>query len=140
MIKNINLQYIFSYIGIIPYLVLILDKTFFNEIQTDIRENFSIYYSIIIFVFIGALNWNLKIKITIFYVIYGIFPSIVSIFLILFNLFFYNIFPFLILFFLIQLILDYFYVYRSVYLKNIYLFLRLPLTFLIICSLSIIQL
>ncbi len=140
MIKNINLQYLFSYLGIIPYLILIIDKTFFNQFQINFLHNFSIYYSLIIFVFIGASNWNLTKEIPIHKVIYGFLPSLLSVFLIFFNLYSYDIFFLLILCLIIQLIIDYFIIYKPEEIRKVYYFLRIPLTLLIVFSLIIIQL
>ena len=60
MIKNINLQFLISYVGIVPFLIAIADKFFFQYFNTNIVDDFIIIYSLIIFVFIGAINWDLK--------------------------------------------------------------------------------
>ena len=64
MYKNINLQFLISYIGFLPYLIVIIDKFFFQQIDTKILESFSVYYTIIILVFIGSINWNLEEKVS----------------------------------------------------------------------------
>ena len=53
MIKNINLQFLVSYLGLVPFLIGIADK-FFHYLNTSIVDDFIIIYSLIIFVFIGV--------------------------------------------------------------------------------------
>ena len=60
MFKKINFQFVLSYFGLFPFLVILLDYFFFKILETNIVKDFLIFYSIIIFVFIGAVNWNLK--------------------------------------------------------------------------------
>ncbi len=49
MYKSINLQFLISYIGFLPYLFVIIDKFFLQQINIKILESFSVYYSIIVF-------------------------------------------------------------------------------------------
>ena len=139
MYKNINLQFLISYIGFLPYLIVIIDKYFLKKIDLEILESFSIYYSIIILVFIGAINWDLKEKISKKMVLYGFLPSFFSVFIIIIYLYNFNVFILLISYLLIQVFLDYFIIYKKSNHKNAYYFLRLPLTTLIVLSLIIIQ-
>ena len=139
MYKNINLQFLISYIGFLPYLIVIIDKFFLQQIDVKILESFSIYYSIIILVFIGAINWDIKEKVSKKMVLYGFLPSFFSVFIIIIYLYNFNVFYFLISYLLFQLFLDYFIVYKKKYHKNSYYFVRLPLTILIVLSLIIIQ-
>jgi len=60
MFKKINLQFVLSYLGLFPFLVILLDYFFFKILNSNIVKDFFIFYSLIIFVFIGAVNWNLK--------------------------------------------------------------------------------
>lgn len=134
MNKNLDLRYIFSYLGILPYLILFIDKTFFNQIQINIINDFYIYYSIIIFVFIGAMNWSVKDNISIFSAVYGLSPSILAvaiIFLQLYSFVYFYITIFLIILIIFQLILDFYFIYSKS--KKIFFFLklRLPLSTLI---------
>ena len=139
MYKNINLQFLISYIGFLPYLIVIIDKYFFKQIDVKILESFSIYYSIIILVFIGAINWDLNKKISKKMVLYGFLPSFFSVFIIIIYLYNFNVFILLISYLLLQLFLDYFIIYKKNNHKNAYYFLRLPLTTLMVLSLIIIQ-
>ena len=139
MYKKINLQFLISYLGFLPYLIVIIDKFFLQQIDTKILESFSVYYSIIILVFIGSINWNLEEKVSKKKVLYGFLPSFVSVFIIIIYLYDFNVFILLISYLLIQLFLDYFIIYKKKNHKNAYYFVRLPLTFLIVLSLIIIQ-
>ena len=139
MYKKINLQFLISYLGFLPYLIVIIDKFFFQQIDTKILESFSVYYSIIILVFIGSINWNLEAKVSKKRVIYGFLPSFVSVFIIIIYLYDFNVFILLISYLLIQLFLDYFIIYKNGSNQKVYYFVRLPLTILIVFSLIIIQ-
>ena len=139
MYKKINLQFLISYLGFLPYLIVIIDKFFFQQIDTKILESFSVYYTIIILVFIGSINWNLEEKVSKKKVLYGFLPSFVSVFIIIIYLYDFNIFILLISYLLIQLFLDYFIIYKNGSNQTVYYFVRLPLTILIVFSLIIIQ-
>ena len=139
MYKNINLQFLISYVGFLPYLIVIIDKYFLKQIDVKILESFSIYYSIIILVFIGAINWDLKEKVSKKMVFYGVLPSFFSVFIIIIYLYNFNVLILLISYLLLQLFLDYFIIYKKQFCKNAYYFVRLPLTTLIVLSLIIIQ-
>lgn len=140
MKKNLDLRYIFSYLGLLPYFILLIDKTFFNQIQINIINDFYIYYSLIIFVFIGAMNWSIKEDVAIFPIVYGFFPSIIAVVIIFFQLYSFDVF-FLILVIIIliisQLILDFYFIYNSNKKKKFFLKLRLPLSALICLFLTI---
>ena len=131
MFKNINFQFVISYLGLFPFLIILLDKIFFKFYDSTIVRDFSFFYSIIIFVFIGAINWNLKQKISITSIFLGIFPSLTSVFLIVMFLFTYEVIFYLITFLFFQLVLDNF-KYKEKRDRIIYYQLRIPLTFSII--------
>ena len=139
MLGLINLQFLISYSGISPFLIIIIDKFFFNYFDPNIIEDFSIFYSLIIFVFIGALNWDLKKKLNFKFIMLGFFPSLLSVLIIILFLFSYETFLLISIFFLIQLFFDYFN-YRQESEKKVFFMIRVPLTFFIVISLIIIQL
>ncbi len=87
MSEKLNFQYLFSYFGIIPYFILIIDKYFLIKIEDIIIINFSIYYTLLIIVFIGAINWNLVTKVKSIIVFHGILPSVFATIIILVNLY-----------------------------------------------------
>ncbi len=137
---KINLQYLFSYLGLIPYFIILVDKYFFLQFVEEIILNFSIYYTLIILVFIGSINWDLQKKIQNHLIVYGFLPSIFSVIIIILNLYGYNtkvLIVILIIFLVIQLIFDYFLIFSNFINKNAFYFLRLPLTLLISLSLII---
>ena len=138
MFKKINLQFLLSYLGLFPFLVILFDKFFFKLLNFNIVNDFSIFYSIIIFVFIGAINWNLKKNISILTILIGFMPSLTSVLIILMFLYSYEVINYLIILFIIQLILDNF-IYIEQNSKYVFYQLRIPLTFIVILYLILIQ-
>tara|TARA_Y100000385_G_scaffold81231_1_gene82965 strand:+ start:247 stop:666 length:420 start_codon:yes stop_codon:yes gene_type:complete len=138
MLKKINFQFLLSYLGLLPFLVILFDKFFFKLLDYNIVNDFSIFYSIIIFVFIGAINWNLKKNISILIVLLGFIPSLVSVLIILMFLYSYEVINYLIILFIIQLIFDNF-IYIEKNSRIIFYQLRIPLTFIVILYLILIQ-
>ena len=139
MFKKINFQFVLSYLGLFPLLVILLDYFFFKTLESNIVKDFFIFYSLIIFVFIGAVNWNLKEDISLLIVFIGFMPSLASVLIIVMFLFSFEVINYLIILFIVQLTLDYF-IYRE---KNdipIFYRLRIPLTFIVILCLILIQL
>ena len=139
MFKKINLQFLLSYLGFFPFLIILLDNFFFNILNFNIVKDFSIFYSIIIFVFIGAVNWNLKTNIPLIIVFFGFMPSFASILIIIAFLNSYEVINYLIILFIIQLIGDGF-IYKEKFNRFVFIKLRMPLTLIVLLSLIIIQL
>ena len=139
MSNRINLQILISYLGLIPFIIVILDKFFFSQFNLYALKDFSIFYSVIILVFIGALNWDFGKNISFMQVLIGFLPSLFSVFTIILHLSSYDVFFIIIIFFLFQLFFDNF-TYKKKLKKKIYIILRIPLTFFIIISLLLIQL
>ena len=134
MFQKLNLQFIFSYLGLIPYLIININKYFLFQINLELTIHFSIYYTVIIIVFIGSMNWNLDKKLDKMIVIYGFLPSLYSIFIIILNLInfdFKKIILLLVIFLIIQLFFDYKFIYSKKQNKIAYYFVRIPLTFFI---------
>ena len=138
MFKKINLQFLLSYLGIFPFIVILFDKFFFKLLNFNIVNDFSIFYSIIIFVFIGAINWNLKKNISILTILIGFMPSLASVLIIVMFLYSYEVINYLIILFIIQLIFDNF-IYIEQNSRIIFYQLRIPLTFIVILYLILIQ-
>ena len=138
MFKKINFQFLLSYLGLFPFLVILFDKFFFKLLDYNIVNDFSIFYSIIIFVFIGAINWNLKKNISISTILIGFIPSLASVLIILMFLYSYEVINYLIILFIIQLILDNF-IYIEQNSRYVFYQLRIPLTFIVILYLILIQ-
>ena len=138
MFEKINLQFVLSYLGLFPFLIILFDKFFFKFLNYNIVNDFSIFYSIIIFVFIGAINWNLKKNISILTVLIGFMPSLASVLIIIMFLYSYEVINILIILFIIQLILDNF-IYMEKNSRFVFYKLRIPLTFIVIFYLILIQ-
>ena len=138
MFKKINLQFVLSYFGLFPFLIILLNNFFFNILNINIVKDFSIFYSIIIFVFIGAVNWNLKKNISLIILFIGFMPSFASVLMIIMFLYSYEVINYLIILFIIQLILDNF-IYKEKNDRPIFYRLRTPLTLIVIVCLILIQ-
>lgn len=139
MTRYLNFKYILSYLGVVPLLIIIIDNLFINNITKIIELDFIIFYLLIIFVFIGASNWDLNKSVSNHLVIYGFLPSLFASFVIIFNLYLFNKLYIIILVLLLiwfQLISDYFIIYRNLNYQT-FIKLRLSLT-LILTILTII--
>ena len=139
MFKKINIQFLLSYLGLFPFLVILLDYFFFKILESNIVKDFFIFYSLIIFVYIGAVNWNLKENISLLIVFIGFMPSLASVLIIVMFLYSFEVINYLIILFIVQLILDNF-IYREKNDRLIFYKLRTPLTFIVIICLTLIQL
>ena len=134
------MQYIISYLGLIPYIYLLIDKYLFLNIEEEILYNFILYYTLIISVFIGSINWNLQSKVPNHLIIYGFIPTVYSLILIILNLYSYNIkilFLLSIILLISQLFFDFILIFANLKNKKVFYFLRLPLTIFIILNLII---
>ena len=139
MFKKINFQFVLSYLGLFPFLFILFDYFFFKILDSNIVKDFFIFYSLIIFVFIGAVNWNLKKNISLIIIFIGFMPSLASVLIILMFLYSYEVINYLIILFIVQLILDNF-IYREKNDRSVFYKLRIPLTIIIIICLILIQL
>ena len=139
MFKKINFQFVLSYLGLFPFLIILLDYFFFKILDFNIIKDFFIFYSVIIFVFIGAVNWNLKKNISHIIVFIGFMPSLASVSIIVMFLYSYEVINYLIILFIVQLILDNF-IYREKNDRSVFYKLRIPLTIIIVVCLILIQL
>ena len=139
MLKKINFQFVLSYLGLFPFFLILFDYFFFKIINSNIVKDFFIFYSLIIFVFIGAVNWNLKKNISLIILLIGFMPSLASVLIIVMFLYSYEVINYLIILFIIQLILDNF-IYREKNDRPIFYKLRIPLTMTILVCLMLIQL
>jgi len=139
MLKKINFQFVLSYLGLFPFLFILFDYFFFKILDSNIVKDFFILYSLIIFVFIGAVNWNLKKNISLIVLFIGFMPSFVSVLMMIMFLYSYEVINYLIILFIIQLILDNF-IYKEKNYRSIFYKLRLPLTITILVCLILIQL
>ncbi len=141
--NNIKLQSYIAYIGLIPALTVIFDLHFIGTLNEEIIRNFMIYYTIIIFTFIGAMIWDINVNGSMLITLYGTIPSLISFVLIVMNLIgfsYITIIQILITSLLLQLFFDSFVYLKSnvAGLRDFYYFVRFPVTlilsFLIIFS------
>ena len=137
MIKNINLQFLISYLGLVPFLIALANKFIFHYLDTSIVDDFIIIYSLIIFVFIGAINWDLKKRMPVKLVIIGFLPSLIAVILLCMHLMLFEVGFILIIFMILQFLVDN-YFYKETSEREVYFKLRLPLTICIVASLAII--
>ena len=143
MFKKINFQFLISYFGLIPYVLIFLDKYYFLIVEEEHLLSFITYYSLIIIVFIGSTNWNLKNNPPTFLVIYGFLPSLFAVMIIILSLLNINILTIFILITLLlltQLFFDYIILFANETNKKAFYYLRLPLTALITIFLFLISL
>ena len=137
MIKNINLQFLISYLGLLPFLIALANKFIFHYLDTSIVDDFIIIYSLIIFVFIGAMNWDLKKRMPVKLVIIGFLPSLIAVILLFMHLMIYEISLIVMICIILQFLIDN-YFYKETSEREVYIKLRLPLTICIVLSLAII--
>ena len=143
MPKKINLQFLISYFGLIPYVLTFLDKYYFLIVEEKYLFSFITYYTLMIIVFIGSINWNLKNNPPAHIVIYGFLPSLFAVMIIilsLLNIKILIIFILITLLLLTQLFFDYIILFANETNKKAFYFLRLPLTVFIIIFLFFISL
>ena len=143
MSQKINFQFLISYLGLIPYVLTFLDKYYFLIVEEEYLLSFITYYSLIIIVFIGSINWNLKNNPPTHIVIYGFLPSLFAVMIIilsLLNIKILIIFILITLLLLTQLFFDYIILFANESNRQAFNYLRLPLTVLIIMFLFLISL
>jgi len=138
MFNRINLQFLISYLGSFPFIIILFDKFFLFQLDYNIMKEFIVFYSLIIFVFIGATNWNLKKHISTNLILLGFIPSLLSVIVIFLHLYSYEVYLIIIFFLILQTILDNF-IYKYNFERKIYYKIRIPLTIIIVCSLILIQ-
>ena len=132
--KKYLLQTTISYLGILPFIFILLDLHIFSYFSIHFLKDFIIFYTLMIFSFIGAMRWNFNNESKIIKIIYGFIPSLLSTLLIFFNL--VNINKNLILFCLVvlivfQLIGDLIFYKIDSGEKFIFHNIRMPITFII---------
>lgn len=142
MLSKVNFQYLISYLGLFPFIIVLVNKYYFFSINVEVSQIFIIFYSNIIIVFIGALNWNIDKNINNLKAIYGFLPSLFSLIIIILYLNNHKyevLIIFIMIFFIIQLFCDYLISYIKKINKTAFIYLRLPLTSLIILCLFLIK-
>ena len=72
-----NVKYLVSYLGLLPFLCLIIDGYYLEILDVNFIWDLSLLMSFIIFTFIGAYNWNFVIDRP-WLEFYGFMPSLIS--------------------------------------------------------------
>ena len=132
-----NVKYIVSYLGLVPFFFLIIDGYFLGMLDKDFITTISITMACIIFTFIGAYNWDFKND-DILLEIYGFMPSLLSMIILILNIFKFNpnnLILFLIVFLLMQLLIDFYRTLKLSFPMRYFLKLRLPVTGMLCVSL-----
>ena len=80
---NLIFQAVIAYLGLIPPLYAVIDLFFFEEIRVSMILDFMILYTLIIFTFVGAINWKITKDGSVLMTIYGAIPSFLSFLIIL---------------------------------------------------------
>ena len=132
-----NIKYIVSYLGLVPFFFLIVDGYFLGMLDKNFITTISITMACIIFTFIGAYNWDFK-KDDILLETYGFIPSLLSMIILILNIFKFNpnnLILFLIVFLLMQLLIDFYRTLKLSFPMRYFLKLRLPVTGMLCVSL-----
>ena len=127
---NFLIQCLISYLGLLPYFYLLIDLYFIEMLSPEIIYDIMLYNTLIIFTFIGAINWDFK-KNNIIYTIYGFIPSLIAFFIMVLNVLNYEkyfLFTAIIIFLLLQLFIDYLLYLNKKISSSVIHYLRIPVT------------
>ena len=127
---NFVIQCLISYLGLLPYFYLLIDLYFMEMLSPEIIYDIMLYNALIIFTFIGAINWDFK-KNNIIYTIYGFIPSLIAFFIMVLNVLNYEkyfLFSAIIIFLLLQLFIDYLLYLNNKISSSVIYYLRIPVT------------
>ena len=133
--KYLNTQYFISYLGVLPYIFVFIDINISKFFPHVFLKDFIFFYSLIIFIFIGAMRWSFQINLNPLNIFYGFLPSLFSTILIFLYLLNYNLlFIFLFFFYLLQLFIDYKMCKKNYNEREFFIFVRLPVTIIILLN------
>ena len=127
---NFLIQCLIFYLGLLPYFYLLIDLYFIEMLSPEIIYDIMLYNTLIIFTFIGAINWDFK-KNNIIYTIYGFIPSLIAFFIMVLNVLNYEkyfLFSAIIIFLLLQLFIDYLLYLNNKISSSVIYYLRIPVT------------
>ena len=136
-----NVKYLVSYLGLIPFLYLIIDGYFLGILEINFIWNLSLLMSCIIFTFIGAYNWNFKIDFP-WLEFYGFLPSFISMVILALSLLGISkiiLLMVVIVSLLTQLFFDLLLSLRDIFPMRYFLTLRIPVTIGLTISLFLIS-
>ena len=137
-----NVKYSVSYLGLIPFLYLIIDGYFLGILEINFIWDLSLLMSCIIFTFIGAYNWNFVIDRP-WLEFYGFLPSLISMIILTLSLLGISkiiLLMVVIVFLVTQLIFVFFLSLNDIFPIRYFVTLRIPVTSGLTISLFLISL
>ena len=137
-----NVNYLVSYLGLLPFLCLIIDGYYLEILDVNFIWDLSLLMSCIIFTFIGAYNWNFVIDRP-WLEFYGFLPSLISMIILTLSLLGISkiiLLMVVILFLVTQLIFDLILSLNDIFPIRYFVTLRIPVTSGLTISLFLISL
>ena len=137
-----NVKYLVSYLGLLPFLCLIIDGYYLQILDVNFIWDLSLLMSCIIFTFIGAYNWNFVIDRP-WLEFYGFMPSLISMVILTLSLLGISkiiLLMVVIVFLVTQLIFDLILSLNDIFPIRYFLTLRIPVTSGLTISLFLISL
>ena len=137
-----NVKYLVSYLGLLPFLCLIIDGYYLEILDVNFIWDLSLLMSCIIFTFIGAYNWNFVIDQP-WIEFYGFLPSLISMIILTLSLLGISkiiLLMVVIVFLVTQLIFDLILSLNDIFPIRYFVTLRIPVTSGLTISLFLISL
>ena len=137
-----NVKYLVSYLGLLPFLCLIIDGYYLEILDVNFIWDLSLLMSCIIFTFIGAYNWNFVIDRP-WLEFYGFLPSLISMIILTLSLLGISkiiLLMIVIVFLITQLIFDLILSLNDMFPIRYFVTLRIPVTSGLTISLFLISL
>lgn len=137
-----NVKYIVSYLGLLPFLCLIIDGYYLEILDVNFIWDLSLLMSCIIFTFIGAYNWNFVIDRP-WLEFYGFMPSLISMVILTLSLLGISkiiLLMVVIVFLVTQLFFDLILSLKDIFPMRYFMTLRIPVTSGLTISLFLISL
>ena len=137
-----NVKYLVSYLGLLPFLCLIIDGYYFEILDVNFIWDLSLLMSCIIFTFIGAYNWNFVIDRP-WLEFYGFMPSLISMVILTLSLLGISkiiLLMVVIVFLVTQLFFDLILSLKDIFPMRYFITLRIPVTSGLTISLFLISL
>ena len=137
-----NVKYSVSYLGLIPFLYLIIDGYFLGILEINFIWDLSLLMSCIIFTFIGAYNWDFKVDHP-WLEFYGFLPSFISMVILTLSLLGISkiiLLMTVIVFLVTQLFFDLILSMKDIFPMRYFMILRIPVTSGLTISLFLISL
>ena len=137
-----NVKYLVSYLGLLPFLCLIIDGYYLEILDVNFIWDLSLLMSCIIFTFIGAYNWNFVIDRP-WLEFYGFMPSLISMVILTLSLLGISkiiLLMVVIVFLVTQLFFDLILSLKDIFPMRYFMALRIPVTSGLTISLFLISL